>query len=160
MTPQANQNQEKMQPIPLRIYQSDDRLMIAAPLPGMEPEDINITLRGRTLTINVKEPGPRQDERDLLLEEWRIGPFRREVDLPQDVDGNRANVTYGNGVLVLALPKHSGPQVAGEEIRLSIVAQARGQHVGHAGQDMHETTTVEHRQQLAEHARTAGDRTV
>lgn len=160
MSERAAKAEGQAQPIPVRMYQSDDRLMIAAPLPGMEPEDIHVTLKGRTLTIHVNEPGPRQEQRDLLLEEWRIGPFHRELEIPQAVDGHRANVTYGNGVLVLALPKQAGnssggPSDSTEQIGLTVVGQARGQHAGHAGQQMKETTTEEHQRELAEHAREA-----
>ena len=41
----------------------------------------------------------------MLVEEWRIGPYYREISLPQPVDGNLTNATYGNGVLLLSMPR-------------------------------------------------------
>jgi hypothetical protein len=43
-------------------------------------------------------------EKDVLLNEWEVGPYRRDLTLPADVDGEAATVTYGNGILVIALP--------------------------------------------------------
>jgi Hsp20/alpha crystallin family len=85
------------------------------------------------------------------------GPYHRELTLPQGVDGARANATYGNGVLVLALPKaEPGRRGRDTELRLEGLAATRGAHVGHTGCDRHETTTAEHLQRQGETARRAG----
>jgi HSP20 family protein len=134
--------------IPVRVYQSSDRLMVAAPLPGVEPGDIAVRVAGDTLTIHGDVRGVHQEDVDLLLEEWAIGPYHREVRLPHPVDGSRANATYGNGVLVLALPKASRGDASGDaEFRLQVVGAPRGQRVGHHGQALSATTTEAHRQQ-------------
>jgi HSP20 family protein len=149
-------------PVPVRVYEGDGRLMVAAPLPGLEPPDITVTVRGDRVVIHGEGRGPRQDARRLHLAEWSTGPYHREVTLPQAVDGARANATYGNGVLVVALPKAStgaggagggAPTVA---FRLEVGAAPRGARVGHAGRDLHRTSTAEHRQRLAETAQRAG----
>jgi HSP20 family protein len=134
--------------VPVRVYQSSDRLMVAAPLPGLEPEDIAVRLAGDTLEINGDVRGVRQAERDLLVAEWSIGPYHRELRLPQPVDGARANATYGNGVLVLVLPKlEAGGAPVDAEFRLQVVDAPRGQRVGHHGHDLSPTTTDAHRRQ-------------
>jgi HSP20 family protein len=134
--------------IPVRVYQSSDRLMVAAPLPGVEPGDIAVRVAGDTLTIHGDVRGVHQEDVDLLVGEWAIGPYHREVRLPHRVDGARANATYGNGVLVLALPKASQDGAAGDaEFRLQVIGAPRGQRVGHHGQDLSATTTEAHRQQ-------------
>jgi HSP20 family protein len=134
--------------IPVRVYQSSDRLMVAAPLPGVEPADIAVRVAGDTLTIHGDVRGVHQEDVDLLLEEWAIGPYHREVRLPHPVDGARANATYGNGVLVLALPKATQGDATGDaEFRLEVNGAPRGQRVGHHGQDLSATTTEAHRRQ-------------
>ena len=68
---------------------------MAAPMPGLEAGDISVNISGAAVTIRGEERGAGQHERDLLLEEWSIGPYYREVSLPQAVDGSLANATYG-----------------------------------------------------------------
>ena len=133
--------------IPVRIYETDDRIMLVAPMPGLEPEDIDVKIAGPRISIRGALRGPRQDERNLLASEWSIGPYAREVTLPQPVNGRLANATYDNGVLVLALPKadSAGGEVAAE-FRLERVHRApRGERIGHSGSTIEATTTNEHR---------------
>jgi HSP20 family protein len=138
------------------MYQTDGRVMVAAPLPGLEPEDISVTITGDTVVIRGQLRGPRQDERDLLMAEWSVGPYARELRLPDPVDGARANATYGNGVLVLAMPRlDDGQEGEAADFRLEVRHAPHGERVGHAGRDRHATTTAEHRQRLAQHAQSA-----
>jgi HSP20 family protein len=134
--------------VPVRIYHIDDRIMVAAPLPGLEPADIRVSIAGTCVTIDGKERGPHQHERDLLVAEWTIGPYHREVILPQPVDGALANATYGNGVLVLALPKLAlGQPTVPTEFRLQAVGETtHGEWVGHSGSTIVPTTTEDHQQ--------------
>jgi HSP20 family protein len=126
--------------VPVRLYQTDDRLMLVAPMPGLEPENIAITIDGTRVVIHGDERGPHQHDRDLLLEEWTIGPYDREVELPQAVDGKITNATYDNGVLVLAMPKAQAGQGSRAEIKLNARESTRGQRVGHVGRDVQPTS--------------------
>jgi len=136
-----------MQEIPLRIYQTSELIMLVAPMPGLEPGDISVDIAGDRVRIHGEERGPRQHDRDLLLAEWTIGPYHREVTLPQPVDAALTNATYGNGVVVLSMPKAAeGRAPAGETIRLQVIEATRGERVGHTGHDIRPTTTAEHRQ--------------
>jgi HSP20 family protein len=95
----------KEQQIPVKVYRTEERLMIAAPMPGMEPEGIlvDITPENR-LILHGDLRGELKDIKELLLNEWTVGSYHRELDLPVSVSGPDANVTYGNGVLLVALP--------------------------------------------------------
>lgn len=150
---------QQEQVVPVRVYQSDDRLMVAMPMPGLEPEDILVTVRGNTVIVRGEYRGPHQQDRDLLIAEWAIGPYYRELQLPQPVDGARTNATYGNGVLVLAMPKLApGQRGSDAAFHLEVIEATRGERVGHAGRDLHETTTAAHLQQLEEHVQRAARR--
>jgi HSP20 family protein len=128
----------ELQNIPVRIDQSDTHIMLAAPMPGVEPEDISLKISGDKVTIKGEERGVGQDRRDVLVEEWRIGPYYREVSLPQPVNGALTNATYGNGVVILAMPKAAAGQKGVEaEIKLQSIAPTRGERVGHSGSDIH-----------------------
>jgi HSP20 family protein len=148
-------NQSQLHTVPVRMYRTDSRIMIAAPMPGLEPDDIAVTVADAHVTIRGQERGPRQHERDLLLAEWTVGPYERQIQLPQPVNGALANATYGNGVLVLALPiLASGQPSVRSEFVLEVIAATRGERVGHSGRDLHPTTTRERRQKKAHPIRT------
>jgi HSP20 family protein len=143
------------QTIPVRIYQSDEQIMVAAPMPGLEPEDISVRIAGDQVEIQGEERGPRQHERDLLLDEWRIGPYYRKVPLPQNVNGPLTNATYGNGVLVLSMPKMGeGERSVLVDFQLQPIASTRGERVGHTGKQIHPITTQEHTKKHGPHRKT------
>jgi HSP20 family protein len=123
--------------LPVRLYQTEDRLMIAVPMPGLEPGDVTIDIEGDRVRIRGEERGPHQHERDLLIAEWTVGPYFCEVELPQPVNGRLTNASYDNGVLVLSMPKVA-PNERGvpAEIRLEPLDSTRGQRVGHRGRDI------------------------
>lgn len=142
--------------LPVKMYQTTHRLVVAAPMPGLEPGDILVRVTtGGALELHGKRRGPRQDEMNLLLDEWGVGPYERTLSLPCPVDGPHADVTYGNGVLVVALPKSTRMEPA--DLPLERVGLARGQRVGSHGKGLTPTTTEEHRQGQARAATAASD---
>ena len=135
--------------LPVKMYQTAERLTVATPMPGLEPADITVRIAPEgTLELHGRRRGPRQDEMDLLLDEWSVGPYERTLSLPCHVDGELADVTYGNGVLVVALPKSQ--QLRPATLNLEAIGLARGQRVGSHGKDCAPTTTEEHRKAKAE----------
>ena len=140
-----------MQQLPVRIYRTEKQIVLAAPLAGLEPEDIRITIDNKRVKIDANLRGPGQDRPDVLQAEWSIGPYHREIELLEEVDGALTNATYGNGVLVLTIPKaaETGRQT-GIIFTLEATGPARGERVGHAGHGMRPTTTREHRARVAE----------
>jgi HSP20 family protein len=136
---------QEAQQIPVRVYQSDNHVMLMAPMPGLEPEDISIAISGDRVIIRGEERGPGQHEKDVVLDEWAVGPYYREVALPQPVHGTLANATYGNGVLVLSMPKlKAGEQAASVDFQLHAVSATHGERVGFTGRDNRPTTTERH----------------
>jgi HSP20 family protein len=141
-----NRQPPNTQEVPVRVYESDGRIMVAAPMPGLEPGDISVSVAGDEVTIHGALRGPHQDERDPSVAEWAIGPYHRELRLLQSVDGARANATYGNGVLVLALPKAElGARGGAARFTLDVISPTHGTHVGHAGRNLRRTTTAAQR---------------
>lgn len=68
------QEQPKKQHILVKVYRSTDRLMVAAPMPGLEPEDIlvEVTPTGHLL-LQGDLRGVLKDIKELLLDEWSVG---------------------------------------------------------------------------------------
>jgi HSP20 family protein len=121
----------EIQQIPVKVYRSAERLTVAAPMPGLGPEDITVEVtRDGYLVLNGKLRGALKGEKDILADEWSVGPYRRTLALPVPVDGGTASITYGNGVLVVTLPiaSQNRPTV----VNLERVGPARGE--GHPDQ--------------------------
>jgi HSP20 family protein len=144
---------QQPQTIPVQIHQSGDRIVLAAPMPGLEPQDITVIIAADRVTVRGEYRGSRQDAPEVVVSEWTIGPYYREIVLPQPVNGPMTNATYGNGVLALSMPKlEQGAQSGYTEFQLEVVEATRGQRVGHIGSDMRPTTTQEHRQRVEQSA--------
>lgn len=127
---------QQAQTVPIQVHQAEKRLVLAAPMPGLEPQDIAVIIRGDHVMIRGEARGSRQNQPEVLISEWTIGPYEREVVLPQPVDGMLTNATYGNGVLVLVMPALApGQQGDATEFRLDPITGTRGQHVGQSGAD-------------------------
>ena len=124
--------QLKQQQIPVKVYRTDQRLMVAAPMAGLDPEDIvvEITADGR-LTLHVDLRGRLKEVKELLLDEWSVGVYHRELALPVAVDAVCANVTYGNGVLTVTLPVSEQTRPARLVLRRE--APTRGKRKGNVG---------------------------
>jgi len=132
--------------LPVRVYRTANRIMVAAPMPGLEPPDIRVTVESDRVTIEGRQRGPRQHEVDLVLAEWTVGPYHRELQLVEPVAADLVNATYDNGVLVLAMPTlENGRPPSRAEIRLESIESTRGEYVRHVGRDITPTTTRQHR---------------
>jgi HSP20 family protein len=119
--------------VPVRVHRRGELLVLAAPMPGLEASDISVTIAGDVVRIDGARRGPHQMDLDVVIEEWTIGPYRREVMLPEPVDAAKTNATYGNGVLVLTMPKAApGEQPEERVLRLDTVKSTRGRRVGRA----------------------------
>jgi HSP20 family protein len=126
------QTQTKIQSVPIKMYRTQDRLTIAAPMPGIQPEDLLIRVTEKnSLILQGEIRGVLKDIKEVLVDEWDAGGYYREVALPNAVDGVHANVTYGNGVVVVALPLSEKTAVA--DITVPKIGIDRGERVGHVG---------------------------
>lgn len=92
--------------LPVDIYETDTDVVVKATVPGVKPEDIEVTMTGDLLTIKGEFKSEEQAEkRDYVRQERRFGSFCRQMTLPVAVDGNKATATFEHGVLTLELPK-------------------------------------------------------
>jgi HSP20 family protein len=123
--------------VPVNLYRTDRRLILAAPLPGVEPEDIEVEVAPDSVIFRTRMRGIHQNNKEYIVREWEIGSHERTVPLPETVDPQRANVSYGNGVLAVVMPQaQSAPPEGRRLFRLHKVRWARGQFVGHQGQEL------------------------
>jgi HSP20 family protein len=88
------------------LYQTDEAVVIKMGLPGVEPGDIQVSVTDGVLTVRgeVKEE-KEEKEKTYHLRERRFGSFSRSVKLPSNVNVDKSDAQFENGVLTLALPK-------------------------------------------------------
>src|SRR5690242_11702611 len=100
--------------LPVKLHQKGGLLVATIPMPGLEPQDISVEIKANnTLVMNGAQRDVGPNEKDgLIMEEWHIGPYQRELNLPGPVDGANTNLTYNNGVLVISMPQSAAIQPA------------------------------------------------
>jgi HSP20 family protein len=94
------------QPLALDVRTTGDAYEIDAALPGVKPEDVDISVLGETLTITAKTNQEQaRDDEGYSYREIRRGTFSRTVTLPSTVKADAASATFENGLLHLSIPK-------------------------------------------------------
>jgi HSP20 family protein len=115
--------------LPLDVTTSNDTLTIEAALPGIRPEDVDITVENGTVTISGKTVDERTaEEGSYVLQEIRRGNFSRTVTLPNGLEPDKASATFENGILRLEIPK--AEQVKPRQIKISPVSDGNGRRAG------------------------------
>ena len=120
-------------PVPLDVYATQDAFVITAAVPGLRPEDLEVTYTQGSVVLsgtigNVAESEEAQGATWYLHELWH-GRFQRAVTPPFEVDPSGAQANFENGVLRIWLPKaeHAKPQ------RIPIQAGGAAQAIGAGG---------------------------
>ena len=91
--------------VPVNVYEAGEALVVVAPLPGVQAEDVNVSVEGDQLRITAAMRSPAAKE--YLVHEWHYGPFERVVSLP-DGFGGGGTATFGNGQLAIRLTRGQG----------------------------------------------------
>jgi HSP20 family protein len=96
-------------PMPLDVYATDDAVVIVAAVPGMQPDDLQLTVQQNTLTLSGHVRGVAESQEakgaSWYLHEVPSGAYRRSLTLPFAVDADHANATFEHGILRVVLPK-------------------------------------------------------
>ena len=104
------------QELPVNIYDSAETWIVAAPLPGMEADDVEIDCEGDAIEIRARPKGDPQFPKDYLLHEWHVGPYHRRV-------ANACDASVAAGMLVMRIRKPEWARV------VHIPVRAPGQEV-------------------------------
>jgi len=93
-------------PLDLDIYQTDKEVVVKAAIPGVKPEEVDISLTGDILTIKGEHKEEQEvKEKNYLRKERRYGTFSRSLQVPVQVKSDKAEAVFENGVLTLTMPK-------------------------------------------------------
>ena len=88
------------------LYQTNDEVVVKATLPGMAPEDVEISVTGETLTLKGEtKQMEEKDDAAYLIREQRYGRFERSLVLPTEVQSDKAKAEFESGILTISLPK-------------------------------------------------------
>lgn len=91
---------------PLNITQDDDNFYLRAEIPGIKPAELSISaLRNRVSISGKRDIPPEHDRVSYHRKERAEGAFDRAVTLPTEVDAERVDARYSDGILTLKLPK-------------------------------------------------------
>jgi HSP20 family protein len=92
--------------IALDAIEEDEKLVVRASLPGIDPDEIKVTIEDGVLTIDGETKVDEEGKvGNYLIRERRTGSFHRSVRLPDSVDVDQAETNYDEGVLTVAFPK-------------------------------------------------------
>lgn len=105
----------------LDVVEDENAYIVKASVPGVKPEDIDITFNNGTLTIKGEIKDEREEKQGQYhLRERRYGSFARSITLPTGIDANKIEAQSEDGVLSLRLPK-------AEEVKPKRIAVQSGQ---------------------------------
>jgi HSP20 family protein len=101
-----NELDQAASPLALDVIEKDDAYMVKATVPGIDPNDLEITYTNKILTIQgeLKNETVQEGERFHIRERFS-GKFYRQLRLPMPVQEDAISANYENGVLTLTLPK-------------------------------------------------------
>lgn len=90
----------------INIRQTDNEVIVETPLPGIDPNKVEITIENDVLTVQGREEKTSEvEEKDYTRREWVTQSFHRSVALPVSVHSDKADAEYKDGVLMITIPK-------------------------------------------------------
>lgn len=108
------------------IFENQNEIVLEAELPGMKPEDVNISIENNVLTIRGERRFEKKDEGDNFHRvERSYGSFTRSFTLPPTVQSENANAEFENGVLRLTLAKREEAKPRRIEIKATGKAEPK-----------------------------------
>jgi HSP20 family protein len=90
----------------LDVYETEDAVVVKSSIPGVKPDDVEISISGNTLSISGEAKTEEEvKEENYIRRERRYGGFSRSVVLPEGVQADKAEADFEDGVLTLTIPK-------------------------------------------------------
>ena len=105
-------------PVPLDITHEDDSVVVEASIPGVKPDEVEVTIEDGRMTIEGKTASESDESQSgYVVRERRTGRFYRAIRLPETVDADGAESRYENGVLTVTLPKQASRKARKIEVK-------------------------------------------
>src|ERR1700716_3629581 len=113
---------------PVNVYEANDQLTVAVPIPGAHHDTTEVTLEGRALTVRAEARYP-QERQHYLQHEWSVGTSHREIELPRPVRTSGAKAMLTHGILTISLP--IGKEDAASRTRIPVTEPPSHQGQSH-----------------------------
>ena len=105
--------------VPLDVVQEGENIVVRASMPGIRPEDVQVTIEDDMLTIKGESAVEQETkEGNYLMRERRTGSFHRSLRLPDTVDTAQADSSYRHGVLNISFPKQEAKKAKKLEVKI------------------------------------------
>jgi len=103
----------------LDVSETKNDIVVKTEVPGLDPKEIDISLTDGILTIKGEKKQEKEEkEENYHLIERSFGTFSRSIRLPREVQSDKINATYKNGVLKVTLPKSE--EAKKKEIKIKV----------------------------------------
>lgn len=106
--------------VPVDVYETDEAFIVKAFMPGLTPDQLNISIEQNLVTIRGEPKTDQPDGLRPIRVETQLGPFTRQITLPMEIDAEHVQAELDNGVLTLTLPKL--PEAKPRKIQIKAVA--------------------------------------
>jgi len=101
------------------VKEQDNEVIVSAELPGMDQKDVDVEVTSDSVRISgEKKQEEEKEEKGYYRREMTYGSFERMIDLPTEVDENKAEAEFKNGVLTIKLPKSKEAQAKHKKIKI------------------------------------------
>jgi HSP20 family protein len=88
------------------LEETDDAIHLKLEVPGLEKQDFNIEATPESISISgERKSESKTEENGVTRSEFRYGKFQRVIPLPSQIQNNKVQAEYQNGILRLTLPK-------------------------------------------------------
>ncbi|PTD94710.1 Hsp20/alpha crystallin family protein [archaeon SCG-AAA382B04] len=113
-------NQKKGETTPFTdVRDLDEEVVVTADLPGVDKEDIDVSVEGNSLTISAERSQEESEESEgFVRRERTLGQFYRKIKLPSDIKEDEAAAKFNNGVLEVKLPKEEKEEKESNKIEI------------------------------------------
>jgi len=124
LTPQWGQ-------LPIELNDAGDNLELKAQVPGINPDDLDVTVNRDSVTISGEYRHEDKDD-NSYGSEFQYGKFSRTIGLPVGIQQDNVQADYSNGILTLHLPKVE--QAKNQQVKINLGSQSQHAIAGSNGQ--------------------------
>jgi HSP20 family protein len=110
--------------VPTEVFQTGDRIVVRMDLPGVDPDDVEVTIQESTLVINGKREFPHKaDDIRFVRRGTFYGDFAQRVSLGKGLNTDQIGARFDNGVLELSIPY--APEVQPKKIEIEVGKESK-----------------------------------
>lgn len=101
------------------VKEEENSVIVSAELPGLDQKDIDVTVTNDSIRISgEKKQEEEEEKKGYYRHETSYGSFERIIDLPTEVDEDKAEAEFSKGVLTIKLPKSKEAQAKHKKIKI------------------------------------------